>query len=71
MILVFGILLALEVPGLVKKQMRRELAVYFLLMVIGAVYSIDQVFDWPLPNPTKGVEAIFKPLAEVMDKLLK
>ncbi|MFZ5967329.1 MAG: hypothetical protein ACOYVK_09165 [Bacillota bacterium] len=71
LLLLFGVLIALEVPGLVKKRMWRELGVYFLLMAIGIFYSFGQVFDWPLPNPTKGVEAIFKPVTETVEKLLE
>ncbi|MDF2636130.1 MAG: hypothetical protein K0R78_3004 [Pelosinus sp.] len=71
LILVFGLLLALEVPDLVRNKMWRELGVYFLLMAISIYYSFGQVFDWTLPNPTKGVEAIFKPVAEAVEKLLK
>ncbi|MBB6214162.1 hypothetical protein HNQ80_000231 [Anaerosolibacter carboniphilus] len=71
LILVFGVLMALEVPDFVRNKMWRELGVYFMLMVIAIVYSFGQVFDWALPNPTKGVEAIFKPVAEAVEKLLK
>lgn len=71
LILVFGALIALEVPGLVRNHMYRELAVYFLLMAIGMLYSFGRIFDWTFLNPTKGVEAIFKPVAEIIEKLLE
>jgi len=71
LILGFCVLIVLEVPGLVKNKMWKELCVYSVLMAIGIVYSLGQVLDWPLPNPTKGVEIIFKPVAAAVDRLLK
>lgn len=68
--LVFVVILTLEVPSLVRQKMWKELAVFLGLLAVGAVYSFGQVFDWPLPNPTKAVEAIFKPVAEVVEKVL-
>ncbi len=68
--LIFIGIIALEAPGLVKKRMWRELAVFTVLLIIGMVYSFGQALDLPLPNPTKVVEAIFRPVGKYMEKLL-
>jgi hypothetical protein len=39
-------------------------------MLIGMIYSYGQLLDIPLPNPTKGIEAVFKPVSQMLEKLL-
>ncbi|SHI86626.1 hypothetical protein [Desulfofundulus thermosubterraneus] len=60
-----GIIL-LEVPGLVKKKMWRELVAFSVYLAIGMALSIPQVLGIKVPNPSKAIEALFKPLAELM-----
>ncbi|KJS12325.1 MAG: hypothetical protein JL56_12930 [Desulfotomaculum sp. BICA1-6] len=68
--LIFLGIIAFEVPGLVRKKMWRELAAFSVLLVIGMIYSYGQVLDIPLPNPTKGIEAVFKPVSQYLDQVL-
>lgn len=68
--LIFLTIIALEVPGLVKKKMWRELAAFSVLLVLGMIYSYGQVLNLPLPNPTRGIEAVFKPLGQYLEKVL-
>lgn len=63
-------IIAFEVPGLIRKKMWRELAAFFILLVLGMVYSYGQVLDLPLPNPTSGIMAIFEPVSLFIEKLL-
>ncbi|RKO66479.1 hypothetical protein D7024_05640 [Desulfofundulus salinus] len=63
--LFIGIIL-FEVPGLVKKKMWRELAAFWLYLSIGMALSIPQVLGVQLPNPTKAIEALFKPVSELL-----
>ncbi|KKM10283.1 hypothetical protein SY88_14590 [Clostridiales bacterium PH28_bin88] len=70
LLLVFGGIIALEVPGLVRKQMWGELAAFGFLLALGMVLSVAEVLDIPLPNPTKFIEAVFKPVADAIDKAL-
>jgi len=70
LLLVFGGIIALEAPGLVREQMWGELAAFGFLLALGMVLSVAQMLDIPLPNPTKGIEAIFKPVADAIDKAL-
>lgn len=68
--LIFIAIIAFEAPGLIKKKMWRELAAFGVLMLIGMFYSYGQILDLPLPNPTKGIMAIFKPVSQYLEKLL-
>jgi len=70
LVLLFLIIIVAQVPGLVKKKMWRELAVFGVLLFLGMVYSFAQVLDVPVPNPMSGVEAVFKPLSVFLEKLL-
>ncbi|MCG8400689.1 MAG: hypothetical protein MJA84_03740 [Firmicutes bacterium] len=66
----FLAIIAFEVPGLVKKRLWRELTVFAVLLVIGMVYSFGQVLELPLPNPAHGIEAVFKPLSQMLEKMI-
>jgi len=66
LLLLFAVIILLEVPGLVKKKMWRELAAFSLYVVIGMGISIPLLLGIKLPNPNKTVEALFKPLSELL-----
>ena len=68
--LMFIFIIALEVPALIKKKLWRELTTFSVLLLIGMIYSYGQLLDLPLPNPTDGIEAVFKPVGEYLQKLL-
>ncbi len=70
MVLVFIIvsiaIILLEAPGLVKKKMWRELAAFLAYLSLGMALVIPQALGVKLPNPTKAIEALFRPLAELL-----
>lgn len=68
--LIFLGIIGLEAPPLLKKKMWRELAAFGVLLVIAMIYGYGQVLDLPLPSPTDGIEAVFRPLSEYIEKLL-
>lgn len=70
LVLVFVIIILLEVPRLLKEKMWRELTVFFVLLVIGMIYSFGQFLDLPLPVPTKGIEFLFRPVSNFFNNLL-
>ncbi len=67
---VISIIIAIEVPRLVKNKMWRELTAFFVLLTIGFIYSAGQIYDWPLPNPTAKMEYMFEPVWENIKKML-
>ncbi|MCL6639187.1 MAG: hypothetical protein K6T80_05845 [Firmicutes bacterium] len=66
LMLMFAVIILLEAPGLVKKKMWRELAAFSVYLSIGMALSIPQVLGVKLPNPSKAIEALFKPIAELL-----
>ncbi|RKL61673.1 hypothetical protein DXT63_15560 [Thermoanaerobacteraceae bacterium SP2] len=66
LLLLFAGVVLMEVPGMVKNKMWRELAVFFIFLVVGMGLSIPQVLGLKIPNPTKAIEAIFKPLSDLL-----
>lgn len=67
---VFVVIIVLEVPGLVRKQMWRELAAFGFLLALGTVFSVTEALDIHLPNPTTVTEKFFHPLADILNKAL-
>jgi len=63
-VLVFLVIIALEVPGLVKEKMWRELTAFAVLLSFGMALSIPQALGLQLPSPNAPIELIFKPFAE-------
>ncbi|MDQ0285490.1 hypothetical protein J2Z49_000591 [Desulfofundulus luciae] len=68
--LVFIIIIALQVPPLIKKRMWRELIAFSVLLFLGMIYSFGLVLKIPLPNPARAVEAVFAPLTSLIQKAL-
>ncbi|MEW6273706.1 MAG: hypothetical protein AB1556_01115 [Bacillota bacterium] len=60
----FLFIIAIEVPGLVKKRMWRELAAFAVILWVGMSLSILQILGVELPSPITFIEAFYKPLAE-------
>ncbi|MBZ4653980.1 MAG: putative rane protein [Peptococcaceae bacterium] len=65
LLLFIGIIL-LEVPALIKKKMWRELVAFSVYLLAGMALSIPQVLGVKLPNPTKVIEVVFKPISELL-----
>lgn len=67
---VFLVIILLQVPPLVKKGLWKELLVYSVILTLGILYSIGQVYHWPLPNPTKRMEYLFEPISQFLEKVM-
>jgi len=66
LLLIFTVIIWFELPKLIKNKMWGELIAFSILMLIGMSLSIAQTVGINLPNPTKGLEALYKPLAELL-----
>lgn len=64
LVIAFLLIIALEVPGLVKKKAWRELAAFSFFLLLGFALSLIQVLGFRAPNPNNAIEALFKPLSE-------
>lgn len=71
-ILAAGILIAiLEVPPLLKRKLKKELYVFFLLLVFGIGLSIAQTLSMNIPNPLDWIKVVYKPLSDVIYGMLQ
>lgn len=64
--IVLLILMSVDVPFLVRRQMWRELTVYFLLMAVGIFYALALILGLAPPNPTDLLQAILMPVYEIV-----
>ncbi|MBS4030143.1 MAG: hypothetical protein KGZ63_01785 [Clostridiales bacterium] len=55
------LILAIEVPRLIKEKLWKELAVFLFLWAAGSFVSLSVVLRIELPNPTDIINAIFAP----------
>jgi len=60
------LIVIIEVPSLVKKKMWRELVVFSVLLVIGMVLAVPQVYGIRLFNPNAPWLALFKPMVKML-----
>jgi len=68
LLIAFAVIAWLEVPGLVKKKMWRELVVFSIYLSVGMALSIPQVLGISPPNPGIAIESIYEPLFEMFLK---
>lgn len=71
LLLLFGGIIAFEVPRLLKNKMWGELMAFGGLMSVGMGMAFAAVFHFELPNPTTYIELIFNPFSEIIISLLK
>ena len=70
-LLVVAAICLFEVPPLLKKQQKKELLVFSILLLFGVALSIFFAIDKAIPNPLDYITFIFKPLSEVISGFLK
>jgi hypothetical protein len=66
MIIGFLLIIALEVPSMVAKGQTGELRTFWVLLVMGFALSLAIAQNWPVPNPTRIVEAVFNPISVML-----
>ncbi|GAB6180502.1 hypothetical protein JCM14036_18210 [Desulfotomaculum defluvii] len=68
--IIFALILYLQLPSIIKRNNIREIGAYSSLMLIGIIYTYGYVLDIELPNPTHAVDFVFRPVTELLNKLL-
>lgn len=61
-LLPYLLILWLEVRPLLQRKRRSEAMAVGTISVLGAIYAVGLLQEWPLPNPAAIIEAIFLPL---------
>lgn len=67
---VVAFIVAVELPGMIREKAYKQIAVFTLLLGLGTTYLCDSQFHLSLPNPTKGITALMKPLMELLERVL-
>ncbi|MDK2835982.1 MAG: hypothetical protein PWP21_759 [Thermosediminibacterales bacterium] len=62
LLLGFSLIVAFELPMLVRKRMWRELSAFAVLLAVGFMLSIVQVLGIELSDLTRAIESVFKKL---------
>ncbi|MEH6947033.1 hypothetical protein [Peribacillus asahii] len=70
-LLIVAVIIAIDVPPLLRKKFKKELWIFSILLLFGTVLSIAQALNIKIPNPIDWITAIYKPLSDMLEKLLK
>ncbi|MEW6770317.1 MAG: hypothetical protein AB1330_02885 [Bacillota bacterium] len=70
LLLFYAVVAYFEVPRMLKNNMRRELYTFIIISLLGFILAAGQILDLPLPNITKGVEAVIRPVYKALERLL-
>lgn len=70
LIVAIGIVLY-EVPSLIKRKLKRELWVFFILLIVGVILSIAESLNLDMPNPADWLTIIYKPFTDLMLSILE
>ena len=60
LVMLFVTIILIDVPPLLRDKMYRELAVFSVLMAVAILYSLGQFYNWPLPNPVRALQMVFR-----------
>lgn len=66
----FSLIIIIEVPLMLVKQMWKELAVFSIILGLGMGMSFAAILELPLPNPTHITAVIFEPVYNLIISLL-
>jgi ABC-type Mn2+/Zn2+ transport system permease subunit len=58
LILIYSFIIAINIPGLIKRKEWRELAAFSILCVIAFALGLMYVLDIPIPSPMKILQHI-------------
>ncbi|KRF67090.1 hypothetical protein ASG99_17095 [Bacillus sp. Soil768D1] len=70
-LILVAIIIAIDVPSLLRKKLKKELWIFSVLLLFGTALSIAQALNIKIPNPLDWITAIYKPLSDMIEKLLK
>lgn len=65
-LVVVAIIIAIDVPPLVRKKLIKELWVFSILLLLGTVLSISQALHFKIPNPLDLMITVYKPVADMV-----
>lgn len=66
----FAVIVAIELPRLIKQKIYHKIVIFFVLIILGITLSLGQVLQLPIPNVTKGIETVTRPIFKVVETIL-
>lgn len=69
-LVITAFMISWDVPKMVSEKKWRELSVYAALLSIGVGSASALALGLTLPNPTKLIQFIYHPVADLVDKIL-
>jgi hypothetical protein len=66
-----AVIITIDVPPLIKTKQKRELYVFFTLLVTAVVVSLLMNFNVNIPNPLDFIKWMFKPMTNVLNNVQK
>lgn len=70
-LVIVAVIIAIDVPPLLRKKLKKELWIFSILLLFGTALSIAQALNMKIPNPLDWITAIYKPFSDMIEKLLK
>ncbi|MDQ0883540.1 hypothetical protein [Peribacillus sp. V2I11] len=70
-LVIVAVIIVIDVPPLVRKKLKKELWIFSILLLFGTALSIAQALNIKIPNPLDWITAIYKPLSDMIETLLK
>ncbi|WLD91699.1 hypothetical protein [Alkalihalobacillus sp. AL-G] len=64
------LIIMIERPYFKKRKQKKELWVFLIFLLFGVGLSIAKALKLTIPNPTKGLTIIFKPLTDLIYNFL-
>ena len=69
-IIIASLISLYEIPRLLKKELKKEIFIYSLLLIIAVGLGILYSLDIKIPNPLEGLTSIYKPINKLIEKYL-
>ncbi|MHA0857164.1 hypothetical protein [Paenibacillus sp. CMAA1364] len=70
-VFVIAIIIAIDVPPLIRKKLIRELWVFSILLLFGTILAISQALRFNIPNPLDWLTFVYKPVSDLVQVWLK
>ena len=70
-LVIVAVIIAIDVPHLLRNKLKKELWIFSILLLFGTALSIAQALNIKIPNPLDWITAIYKPLSDMIETLLK
>lgn len=65
------VMILLEVPRLIKRGLKKELKVFFILLILAMILTIAKGFKLNIPNPSHWITIIYNPVIKLVGIMFK